>query len=250
MYYCIRVPIPGVVILATLTLAGTACDNEPLPRLEPPKPPEVKKVAAGKNIILEIQGNKRRVLIDSLVCLREGPLEQLLTRKRTKEHEAILVADVDGRDIHKALLATGAEAGKPVQFYPQFRAPSGTVVKVFLQWEAGGQLRTEPAQKWIRNEKTKKELDQNWVFTGSRLVTDPEDPQRPGYYLANDGDLICLSNFESALLDLPIESSSRDVERIFTAHTERIPPRDTRVVVILEPVLSTKSTGKASEKSR
>ena len=169
-----------VVALATLILTGPGCDDESPSRAEPPKPTETKKVHAGKNVTLEILDNdkKRRVLIESRVCLREGQLEQLLTRKGTKEHEAILAADVDGRDIHKALLLARATAGKPVQFVPKFRAPSGTSIKVFVQWEDHGKLRTEPAQKWVLNEKTKKDLDQDWVFTGSHLIRDPDGTPR------------------------------------------------------------------------
>src|SRR5436305_142938 len=62
-----------------------------------------KKVRIGDNVYLEIDGKRRRVLVDAYVCLRQGQLEQLVTRKRTKEHEAILAADVDARNIHLAL---------------------------------------------------------------------------------------------------------------------------------------------------
>ncbi len=57
-----------------------------------------KKAAIGKNVFLEVLPNKkRRVLVSAEVCLREGQLELLLCRKQTKEHEAILSADVDAR---------------------------------------------------------------------------------------------------------------------------------------------------------
>jgi hypothetical protein len=99
---------------------------------DPPSPPG-KKVEVGKNVYLEIRGDKRRVLVQASICLRRGMLEQLMTRKRTKEHEAILAADVDARDIHRALLLAKAEAGKPVQFQPKFMVPSGTTIKILLQ---------------------------------------------------------------------------------------------------------------------
>src|SRR5205809_245610 len=38
------------------------------------------RVPLAKNVTLEIEGKKRRVLIESKVCLRQGQLEQLLTR--------------------------------------------------------------------------------------------------------------------------------------------------------------------------
>ena len=93
-----------------------------------------------------------------------------------------------------------------------------------------------PAQDWILNPKTKKNLEHDWVFAGSQLVADPLDQNKPPYYLANDGDVICVSNFPSAMLDLPIVSPKDNAELVFVAHTERIPALDTKVLVILEPV--------------
>ena len=77
--------------------------------------PEAKKVSVGKNITLEVQGKERRVRVQAEVCLREGLLEQLMTRKGTKEHEAILAANIDVRELHFALTLAGAEPGKTVQ---------------------------------------------------------------------------------------------------------------------------------------
>ena len=100
---------------------------------EEPKPAtDVKRKEIFKNIVLETAGDMRRVRINAEVCLRQGMLEQLLTRKRTKEHEAILAADVDARDIHTALILAGAEAGKPVQFRPTYQPASGSVID--LDW--------------------------------------------------------------------------------------------------------------------
>jgi hypothetical protein len=233
-----------VVLLGGFGLAG----DGPTPPAEAKKPGEVKKVPAGKNITLLIQGDKRSVQVDAVVCLREGALEQLLTRKGAKEHEAILAADIDARDLHKALLLTGAEPGSPVTYLPKFKAPSGPKVKVFVQWEEKGKLRREPAQKWVQNVTTKKELDSDWVFAGSRFVKNVLDESKPDYYLANDGDVICVANFESALLDLPFNSSKDDAERTFVAFTERIPPRDTKVAIILEPVIEKKDSKPAEKK--
>lgn len=77
---------------------------------------ESKKVEMGKNVFLEVlPDKKRRVLVNAEVCLREGQLELFLCRKQTKEHEAILTADVDARKIHAALIAAGAVEGSPVR---------------------------------------------------------------------------------------------------------------------------------------
>ena len=197
-----------------------------------------KRVEVSKNVVLEIDGDKRRVLINAYVCFRQGQLEQLLTRKGTKEHEAIVAADVDARAIHSALILAKAEPGKPVQFRPKFQPPTGTVIKVFVEYkDKDNKLVRVPAQQWVRTAKDKKDLAYDWVFAGSGFFPDPSDKTRPPYYMANDGDVICVANFDTAMLDLPIESTKDNDDLVFEAHTERIPALQTPVVVILEPVL-------------
>ncbi len=228
-----------------LALIGTGCESDSSnrpesARPEPAKQGETKKIPAGRNVWLEIQGGQRRVLVNATVCLRQGQLELLLCKKFTKEHEAVLTADIDARDIHKALLLAGAEPGTPVQYQPQLRPPTGTRIKITLQYEQKGKRVTVPAQRWVRVLNTQKELAHDWVFAGSQLIPDPEDKNKPPLYLANGGDVICVANFEDALLDLPINSSKDNDALAFEAHTEQIPPLDTKVLVILEPVLDTK----------
>lgn len=227
------------LLTSAVVLVGLGCDA---PETSSPskEPTPAKKSALGKNVWFEVQGGQRRVLINASICLREGQLEELLCRTNTKEHEAILAADVDARMIHAALEAAGAKAGAPVKFDPKFVPPTGTRVKITLQYEKDGKLVTVPAQHWIRDVKTRKDLDQDWVFAGSQLVPNPDDPKKPPFYRANEGDVICVINRDNALLDLPIYSPKALDDRIFEAHTERIPPLNTKVVVILEPMAEKK----------
>jgi hypothetical protein len=209
-----------------------------------PKPgvqsaPEGKKVNAGQNVFLEVLPDRRRVLISAEVCLRRGQLEMLLTRKGGKTHESILAADIDARSVHNALLLAKAEPGSTVRFEP-FRPPSGTRIKISLIYDKDGKKVTVPARSWIRNFKTGKELDSDWVFAGSMLVDNPLDSSAPKKYLANDGDVICVTNFEDAMLDVAIESPKLWANHQYEAWTERIPEEGTKVVVVLEPVLTKK----------
>ena len=183
--------------------------------------PEVKTVKVGNNVTLEVEGDKKRVLIESEVCLRQGQLEQLVTRKQKKEHEAILAADADARHIQAALLLTGIKPGSTVKFQPKFAPPTGPQINVTLRYEEKGKTITVPAKDWLRVSKEKKLPKYEWVFAGSKLVpgVNPDDPP---YFLANDGDLICVSNFESALIDLNIESSKENNNLTFEADTDKI----------------------------
>ncbi len=228
--------VGSLVLLPSAGCEGDSPASSERPKGEPSKTEEAKRVLVGKNVHFEVRGQERRVSISTYVCLREGPLEQLMTRKERKEHEAILAFDGDARDIHKALLLTGATPGNPVRFTPDYKPPSGQSIKVTLVYEQDGKQVTVPAQRWVRNARTGKDLHVDWVFAGSQLVENPLDPKSPPIYLANDGDVICVSNFEGALLDLPINSPKDNAELAWEANTERIPPRGTRVAVILEPI--------------
>ncbi len=246
---------------ATPPGAATAPQDDGPPPGEPvsgPEAPVGTEAAPSTNVFLEVVDGRRRVLVNAYVCLREGMLEQLLTKKRMKEHEAILAADVDARDIHTALLFAGAVPGSPVKFQPKFAPPSGTPIKITLEYplrlipdpkNKGKFLRVLPkkettrvnARRWVRSVKTKKDLETDWVFAGSILSPDPLDPKRPPYYRANEGDVICVSNFDTALLDVPFNSSKDNDDLSFEANTARIPPLQTSVVVVLQPVLPKKN---------
>jgi hypothetical protein len=229
-------------VLAGLAVGCESSNSEQdqAPPASPDAGAEIKKVLIGPNVFLEVQGKERRVVVSAEVCLREGQLELFLCRKNTKEHEAILTADMDARDIHKALLAAGATEGRPGRYVagppPKYLPATGSTIKVSVRYQDKGRLLTVPAQSWVKNQKTGKALDSNWVFAGSQLVDDPFDPTKPKIYVANGGDVICLSNFETAMLDVPFESSKDNADLTFVAFTDRIPPLETKVAVILEPV--------------
>src|SRR5438876_647454 len=131
----IRALSTALLVFTALVLSGCNEEDSP-PRQEAQPAPqpkvETKKVEVGKNVVLEVQGDKRRVLVQAYVCLRQGQLEQFLTRKRTKEHEAILAADIDARDVHTALTLARAEPGHPVRYQPKLEPPVLVILEPVL----------------------------------------------------------------------------------------------------------------------
>jgi hypothetical protein len=80
-----------------------------------------------------------------------------------------------------------------------------------------------------------RQLDADWVFVGSGYYVDEKTGQKT--YLAEGGDLICVSNFPTAMLDLSIKSTDKaDEGLLFEPWTERVPPRGTEVTMELVPV--------------
>lgn len=200
------------------------------------------RVPVGKNVELEIRPDgSRRVRVAALVCLREGQLEMFLCKRYTKEHESVVCADVDARDVHKALLAAGAIAGTPVRWEPEYKPATGSAVKVIVEYQKDGKTVSHPANQWVRDGKTGQELATDWVFGGSAFFPDPDDdpknPKKPPQYAANGGDLVCVSNFETAMLDLPVNSPKDNEGLMFEAYPGRVPDLGTPVTVILEPVV-------------
>lgn len=177
---------------------------------------------------------RRELIIRARVALREGYLEHLLCLEQTKEHESILATVAPPRMIHAGLILVAGEPGHPVKFRPEFQSPTGPPIAIEARWEAEGKPQRADVRSWVKNETTGKALDVHWVFAGSVLFQDPET--KKVVYAADSGDLFTVTNFPNAILDLPLESSSNDAERSFVAFTERIPPRNTPVTLVLRKV--------------
>ncbi|MDR1485367.1 MAG: YdjY domain-containing protein [Planctomycetaceae bacterium] len=179
------------------------------------------------------------VVITGRVVLREGMLELFACKTNSKEHESIVSIRVTPELIHAALLAVGAENGKPVQVKPKFVAPSGDEIEIRVKWRAqDGQIKESSAQDWVwdnanSNENNKKPMKTHWVFTGSLRYKDEEGND---HYVANEtGELFGLSNFVGSILDVPMQSSADNDKLLFSCFTEKIPPIGTMVTIILTP---------------
>jgi undecaprenyl-diphosphatase len=186
----------------------------------------------------------RSVVILGRIALREGFLELLACRIGTKEHESIISVRVKPFLIHAALLAVGAEPGKPVQQTPQFIPPSGDEIEIVIRWnDSDGHRKEVFAQEWVwdagnSKEDSKKAMSTHWVFTGSRQY---KDESGGNHYIADEsGELFGLSNFVGAILDVPIKSSADNAELLFACFTERIPERNMPLTLILTPAKNKK----------
>lgn len=195
----------------------------------------------------------KRVVVMGQICQREAMLELFACLRNTKEHEAVVSVDVEAASVHAGLLAVGAKKGNPATWDPQYAPATGTEIEVTVVWkDEKGEIKTTRAQDWILDTQTKKAMTHPWVFAGSRFWEEEQTGKR--YYQAEGGDFICVSNFPSAMLDLPIESSQANEALMFRAFTERIPPLGTPVTLLLAPKLEDpkkteqQETGEGAEK--
>jgi hypothetical protein len=185
-----------------------------------------------------------RVVVDGYIALQDGPLEMFACPVGTKEHESVVAVFSKAQVIHAALLAVGAKPGTPVKWDPKYEPPTGSEIQVMVLWkDKEGNKRIIDAREWVREMGTADStLDVNFVFAGSSFWKDPDTGKE--HYQAESGDLICVSNFSTAMLDVPIESSKVNSGLMFATFTDRIPERETPVRLVLQ-VLDKKRTSDA-----
>ncbi len=223
------------LLLLAISFTGTPA-QENKPKDPPPPSADNSWKPLGKDLWFDAA--RRELVILTQVVLREGPLEHLLCLKGTKEHESILATSAEARAIHAGLLLTNAVPDHPVRFQPKFEPPAGSKIRIQLKWtDDKNQQRSAEARNWVRNFKTNKPIEIDWVFGGSLIVEDPRT-KKP-FYAATEGDYFTVANFASAILDLPVPSSASDAERQFEAYTPNVPPLGTWVWMHLSPLPKT-----------
>lgn len=202
---------------------------------------------AGKLIPLNPKGTvkidrkRKLVVVDGRIALRAGQLEMFACPAGTKEHESVIALLSDSKTIHAGLLAVGARPGAVVKWDPVYSPAYGDVLEVYVLWkDAEGKPHQVRGQSWVRDVKTGEEMKSDWIFAGSGFWTDPSDGIE--YYYADGGEAICVSNFPTAMVDLPIQSSQANDSLLFEAFESRIPARNTPVRVVLRLAPNTDTT--------
>jgi hypothetical protein len=234
--------MPVVLVCAMVSMAASATADSPAPDgaqpsgeakpapVAPDRYPELRRLSPTDEIWLDLA--KKEVVVGGKVALTDGILEVFACPELSKEHEAVVATKCPARLVHAGLLAIGLETGAPARFVPEYVPPTGSKVKVLVRWkDADGKMQERPAQEWVRNTDTGEALAVDWVFVGSGFWRDPADGTE--HYEADAGDMICLSNFPSAMLDIPIESSDANEDLLFEVFKERVPPHGTTVDLIL-----------------
>lgn len=183
---------------------------------------------------------RKIVVVDAEICQRKGILEMFACPLGTKDHESVLGIRAKASTVHACLLAVGAIPGQPASWDPEYKPATGAEIDVFVLWtDTHGKRHKVRGQKLVRHTRTQTELNHPWVFAGSLFWRDEEDRE---HYAADGGEFICVSNFARATLDIPVESSQDNADLLYEPFTERIPPRGTKVRLVLQPKQQEKNT--------
>ncbi len=219
--------------------AETNGESPPAPR-KLPEPKNAQRLSP--NYPVWVDPKEKVVIVDGQIALREGMLEMFACTRNTKEHESIVSANTKAYLVHAGLLSLGAEPGHPVQYRPVYKPPAGNEIEVLVRWiDEKGKEHSARAQDWVKDIRTGKAMAYPFVFAGSGFVVDSETGKR--HYLAEGGDFVCVSNFGTAMLDIPVKSSQSNEELEFEAFTERIPPLGAPVRLVFKPKLKKQGAG-------
>jgi hypothetical protein len=222
-------------------------------------PPDATRLTPGERVWVDRKHS--RVIVDGYIAIQEGQLEMFACPVFTKEHESVVAVFSKAATIHAGLLAAGAKTGRPVQWDPSYVPPSGSEIRIDVLWiDKDNQKQQTDARRWIRRASRdpaeKRILETNWVFAGSGFWEDPDTKVKR--YLAESGDLICVSNFTTATLDIPTKSTDANAGLMFIANSEEVPVPGTPVRLVLsvvrgdptkEAVKPTEPSDKSSDKS-
>lgn len=180
-----------------------------------------------------VSSDRNQLILGGSVCLREGLLEFFACREKSKEHESIVSLPIKPHLIHAGLLIIGAKPGSPARFDPVFVPAKGEKISILVRWlDTKGDRKEINAQEWIKESKTQKEMSASWVFTGGLFGNDSKGKK---YYLADlSGEIFGVANFPGSILDVPFESTANNDDLYFQPNTEKIPPLDTPVTLILK----------------
>ncbi|GAA5504850.1 YdjY domain-containing protein [Novipirellula caenicola] len=215
--------------------------EEPEPQMSPAEflskqfapPPGAKRLS--QESLLWVDRELSRVYIDGYVAIDRGALEMFACPVGSKEHESIVAVVAKSSEVHAALLVVGAKTGTTAMFTPNFVPPTGQAIRVWVSWrDKQGKYHVEDARRWVQDTETKKSVEADWVFAGSGFYKDEEDGRE--YYRADGGDMICVSNFSTAMMDLSLASSADADSLLFRPFEGRVPERGTPVRLILVPI--------------
>jgi hypothetical protein len=150
--------------------------------------------------------------------------------KLGKTHESILILDAEPFHIFAALGAMDFEPGMNLTVEGDPRPPTGSPVEIWVEWNRGDEVISRRARELIWNAFTEQPMQEtSWIFNGGRLVNDQFTPQL-------FHNIIAVYRDPDSLFNHPLPTGTDD--RTYRVNTDVIPPKGTKVKLIIRPVVA------------
>lgn len=184
---------------------------------------------------MAIDWASRAVTVDARVVLTSGPLE-FLACFAGKEHESVLRFDASALHVFMALGLVGLQPGRPARWDEEAGAylpPEGDLVELWIQYEEDGHVLRVHGLEWtVTCEYGRPPASRPWIFAGSKRLSDG------GLTADRTGEGVALVDMPNCLLALSRSHGSGNDELWLEANSALIPPRGTKVRVMLKHVES------------
>jgi hypothetical protein len=211
--------------------AGPGLAQEPSPKSAGDQSAEKAAQSRPFGPDITIDWDEPAVRVRAKVVLREGPLELFACSPQTREHESILTVMARPLHIFQAMGLIGLESGSPPSYIEkrdQWQQAHGEPLDLRVEWRDGEKTRSVKPGEWMIEKRTGKAPEKlEWVFSGSIV-------REKGHFGADsDGTVVCVVDFDSALISLPTGHSADDAELWLSANPESIPALGTPCTLIV-----------------
>ena len=218
---------PALACCLAMTLV-CLCVPQPLSA----QPQTSSKVAGQFGRGVRIDWQRRLVEVDAEVVLRKGALELFACSPQTREHESILRVHARPMHVFQAMGLIGLAPGSTTRYdekRQQWQSPTGEALALSVRHPGKGGMSEVLIERWLRDVKRKRSPDRlHWVFAGSRALEN-------GKFGADlDGTLVCVVDFDSALIALADLHSADNEDLWLEANTDAIPPIGTRCTLVIQ----------------
>lgn len=180
---------------------------------------------------ITIDWDEPALRVEAKVVLREGPLELFACSPQTREHESIIAVAARPLHIFQAMGLIGLESGSPPSYKEeseQWSRAHGEPLELRVEWRNGGKVLSARPGEWMIEKKSgKPPEDLAWVFSGSVVR------EKDHFAADSDGTVVCVVDFDSALISIPTRHSADDAELWLSANTQVIPPVGTACTLII-----------------
>ncbi len=217
----------GGLLQKTLLMGSCVCALIAV-AIAPAEPPPARQFAPG----VRIDWPNLTVELDAEVVMRQGPLELFACSPNTKEHESILRVAARPTHIYQALGLIGLTPGRPIRYDEEknrWDPPTGDALDIRVRYvdDQGRTVIAAPAD-WLSTTKPQATpLQLSWVFAGSYTLPD-------GRFAADiEGTVLCLVDFEAALIAVPALHSADNEQLWLTAKMDAIPPRGAKCALLI-----------------
>ena len=180
------------------------------------------------NVVFNI--NKREVTLPGEINIvgEDANIEFFACGKLGKTHESILIVDAEPIYILTALGVLDFEPGRNLAVEGDPRVPIGSSVEIWVEWQQGDAVVSRRARELVWNAFREQPMQETpWIFTGGRIKNEQFTTQL-------FHNIIAVYRDPDSLFNHPLPTGTDD--RTYRVNTDVIPPKGTKVKVIIRPV--------------